>query len=88
MGVFRVKELAIARGMSQEDLAIKSGVKMHTVQRIWQNTIERPYADTLIALADALGVSVKELYTDGKGSYTPRSKNTRPATQEPVELAA
>lgn len=81
MGVFRVKELAVARGLSQEQLAFKSGVKIHTVQRIWQNSIERPYADTLIALADALGVSVKDLYTDGKGAYTPKDKNARPAMQ-------
>jgi len=79
MGTFRVKELAVARGMSQEDLAIKSRVKLHTVQRIWQNKIERPYADTLIALADALGVSVKELYTDGIGAYNPKDKSKAPS---------
>lgn len=63
MGTFRIKELAQAQGLSQEALAIKSRVRVRTVQRLWQNTIERPYAETLIRLADALGVSVQELYT-------------------------
>jgi transcriptional regulator with XRE-family HTH domain len=63
MATFRIKELAQARGLTQEDLAIKSRVRMRTVQRLWQDTIEKPYADTLIKLAGALGVSVQELYT-------------------------
>lgn len=63
MATFRIKELAQARGMTQEDLAIKSRVRMRTVQRLWQDTIDKPYAETLIKLADALGVSVQELYT-------------------------
>lgn len=63
MATFRVKELAQAQGLSQEALAIKSRVRVRTVQRIWQDAIERPYAETLIRLADALGVSVQELYT-------------------------
>ena len=63
MATFRIKELAEARGLNQEDLAFKSHVKMRTVQRLWQDKIERPYAETLIRLADALEVPVKELYT-------------------------
>lgn len=63
MGTFRIKELAQAQGLSQEALAIKSRVRVRTVQRLWQNSIEKPYAETLIRLADALGVSVQELYT-------------------------
>lgn len=63
MGTFRIKELAQAQGLSQEALAIKSRVRVRTVQRLWQDTIDKPYAETLIKLADALGVSVQELYT-------------------------
>ena len=69
MGKFRIKELAHARGMSQETLAFKSGVKMRTVQRLWQNKVAGPPVDTMIALADALGVSVRELYADEKEAY-------------------
>jgi len=63
MATFRIRELAQAQGLSQEALAIKSRVRVRTVQRLWQDTIEKPYAETLIRLADALGVSVQELYT-------------------------
>lgn len=63
MATFRIKELAQQQGLSQEELAIKSRVRMRTVQRLWQDSIEKPYAETLIKLADALGVSVQELYT-------------------------
>lgn len=63
MATFRIKELAQAQGLSQEALAIKSRVRVRTVQRLWQDSIEKPYAETLIRLAGALGVSVQELYT-------------------------
>lgn len=63
MATFRIKELAQQQGMTQEDLAIKSRVRIRTVQRLWQDTIEKPYAETLIRIAGALGVSVQELYT-------------------------
>lgn len=63
MATFRIRELAQAQGLSQEALAIKSRVRVRTVQRLWQDTIDKPYAETLLKLADALGVSVQELYT-------------------------
>lgn len=81
MGKFRIKELAHARGMVQEDLAFKSGIKLRTVQRLWQNKIANPSIDTMIALADALGVSVKDLYADEKQSYNPPNANAQPAMQ-------
>lgn len=82
MKKLRVKELAIEQGMSQEDLAIKSRVKIHTVQRIWQGKSERPYADTLIAIARALGVSIEALYIEEKESYNPEH------TLKPSQVAA
>lgn len=72
MGKFRIKELAHDRGMVQEDLAFKSGIKLRTVQRLWQNKIANPSIDTMIALADALGVTVKDLYADEKQAYNPQ----------------
>lgn len=61
---FRVKELAQAQGLTQEDLAQRSKVKLATLQRLWQNKgTSDARAKTLFALAEALGVEVKELYT-------------------------
>ena len=71
MAAFRIKELAQARGMSQESLAFKSGVRMRTVQRLWQNKITRAELLTMIKIADALGVDVRELYADQNESYNP-----------------
>jgi transcriptional regulator with XRE-family HTH domain len=76
MGKFRIKELAQARGMSQEMLAFKSGVKMRTVQRLWQNKIERASVDIMIPIADALGVDVKDLYAERSESYNPEQSKS------------
>lgn len=71
MGKFKIKELAQARGLTQETLAIKSGVKMRTIQRLWQNKIHRVELLMMIKIADALGVDVRDLYADQDESYNP-----------------
>lgn len=70
MAKFKIKELAQARGLTQETLAIKSGVKMRTVQRLWQNKVHRVELLIMIRIADALGVDVRDLYADEDESYT------------------
>lgn len=65
MTKFRVKELAKARGMTSEELAIKSGVKISTVRNIWQNRVSDPNYSTLSAIAVALEVSIEELVDRG-----------------------
>lgn len=82
MATFRIKELAQAQGLSQEALAIKSRVRVRTVQRLWQDAIEKPYAETLIRIAGALGVSVQELYT------SEGLKSTLEDTRMPMSAAA
>lgn len=61
MATFRVKELARARGLTSEELAIKSGVKVSTVRNLWQNRVSDPSFSTLQAIAQALGVSIEDL---------------------------
>lgn len=61
MARFRVKELAKARGMTSEELALKSGVKISTVRNLWQNRVSDPNYSTLLAIAGALGVRIEEL---------------------------
>jgi transcriptional regulator with XRE-family HTH domain len=58
---FRVKELARERGLTSEELAIKSGVKVSTVRNLWQNRVSDPSFSTLHAIAQALGVSIEDL---------------------------
>jgi DNA-binding Xre family transcriptional regulator len=65
----RVKELVETQGMSIAKLARKADLDGRTVYRI----VHDPYAEvttvTLGRLAEALGVSVKDLVEDGPGSH-------------------
>lgn len=64
MATLRVKELATAQGFTQETLAFKSGVKMRTVQRLWQDKIPHPRTEIMIKIAGVLNVPIQELYTE------------------------
>lgn len=57
----RVKELAQARGMSQRELARRSGLHVSTVRRIFQNPHTITRLKTLGRLADALQARCGEL---------------------------
>jgi transcriptional regulator with XRE-family HTH domain len=67
MTKFRVKELARERGLTSEELAIKSGVKVSTVRNLWQNRVSDPSFSTLHAIAQALGVSIEDLVNPNEG---------------------
>lgn len=56
----RVKELRARRGLSQEQLAEKSGLSLRTIQRI-ENGETVPRGDTLRRLTVALQVSPDEI---------------------------
>jgi len=62
----RIRELRTARGLSQEELAFKSGV-----HRTYLGGIERgernPSLRNISAIAKALGVEIFELFLFGKG---------------------
>ena len=61
----RVRELRMLRGLSQEELAFKSGV-----HRTYLGGIERgernPSLRNISAIAEALGIQVSELFLFGK----------------------
>lgn len=61
MTKFRVKELARQRGLTSEELALKSGLKISTVRNLWQNRVSDPNYSTLSAIARALEVTIEEL---------------------------
>jgi len=83
MTKFRVKELARAKGMTSEELSMKSGVKISTVRNIWQGRVTDPSYSTLSAIARALDVSIEELEDksgpDGVQSSKSRSLSVVPA---------
>lgn len=59
---YRVKELAKSRGVTQFELASKSGVSISVVQRLWQNRAPDGIRhNTLDSIAKALDVQISEL---------------------------
>lgn len=55
-----IKQLRKAKGLSQEELAIKLNVVRQTVSK-WENGLSVPDSSMLISLADEFGVSVSDL---------------------------
>lgn len=68
----RVRELRLAKGLSQEELAFKANV-----HRTYLGGIERgernPALQNISSIAAALGVSLAELFSFGRECGTPRT---------------
>lgn len=60
----RLRELRQARGLTQRQLADKSGVNRATLQNLELSRVTRPWQHVINALADALGVAPDDLTTD------------------------
>jgi len=56
-----LKSIRNKKGWSQEKLAREANISYHTVVKIEQSVIKNPRIETVIKLADALGVSIDEL---------------------------
>lgn len=72
----RVRELRIARGMTQQALAVAAGLSISAVVHIEAGRIPDPRLSTVKALAQALGVPVDELARNG-GEAKPAQKRSR-----------
>jgi len=60
----RIREFRIKAGVTQEDLAHKVGVTVHTIWRLENDSRVNPRLGTLRAVAKALGVSLAEIIRD------------------------
>ena len=60
-----IRKLRRAKGLSQEDLAVRLHVVRQTVSK-WENGRSVPDADVLIRMAEVLDVSVSELLGTGR----------------------
>jgi transcriptional regulator with XRE-family HTH domain len=61
---YRVKQLAKERGMTQFELAVKSGVSMSAIRLFWVDRVpDGVRYSTLTAIAAALGVTIDDLTT-------------------------
>ncbi len=58
-----LKRLRQAAGLTQAQLAEKTGISLRTVQT-WENVERMPLANAAVKLAKALGVTVEQLVAD------------------------
>ena len=56
-----LKKLRQKKGWSQEKLAREAGISYNTLIKIERGVIKNPKIDTIIKIANALGVSIDEL---------------------------
>ena len=61
---FKLREIRVAKGMSQEELEKASGISRQTISSIENEKSVSVMSGTLIALARALGVTVDEIFFD------------------------
>jgi uncharacterized Tic20 family protein/DNA-binding XRE family transcriptional regulator len=73
----KIQELRKEKGMTQEDLAEKTGLSVRTIQRIESGEVD-PRTYTLHQIADALGIDITELTKDpGEEDDQPGKKDER-----------
>lgn len=58
----KIREIRIEKGMTQEELAERSGVSRVSISLIENGKITNVSSNTLRALADALGVSLDAIF--------------------------
>ena len=62
----RLKELRLAAGMTQDELAEKTGIKKQSISR-YENSEREPNIRTAKRIADALGVTLESMSTEKPG---------------------
>ena len=60
--VFRVKQLRLEKGMSQAELAERSGLSRQAIIKIENDDIGRVRVKTIIAVASALDIEPADLF--------------------------
>jgi len=65
----KVKELREALGISQNELARRSGVRQATISDIEAEKTTQPWIGTIVKLAAALGCKVEELLEDEEENH-------------------
>ena len=65
---YRVKEMREEKRMTQEELAAASGVSRGTIVAIESGEAKDVLVSTLLKLADAMGVSVNDIFFEAVSS--------------------
>lgn len=61
---YKVKELRLARGMTQEELSRKSGVSRQIISNLENDDITVTSTNTLVRIAKALDAKVSDIFLD------------------------
>ena len=56
-----IKKIRVKKGMTQDDLVRKSGVKHTTLTKIESNVVTKPTVQTVAKIAKALGIAIEDL---------------------------
>jgi transcriptional regulator with XRE-family HTH domain len=64
----RLRRLRRAAGLTLRELASRAGLDLSTVHKLEQGRIDNPRLNTLVALAEALGVTVAALVEGSAGA--------------------
>jgi transcriptional regulator with XRE-family HTH domain len=59
-----IKDIREKQGLTQVQLAEKSGIKQNTISDLETGNIKSPSLDTAVKLARALGVAIEELFPE------------------------
>lgn len=61
----RIREIREKMGMTQEELAARSGVSRQTISALENGTERSVLSKTLVAIAEALGTTVDKIFITG-----------------------
>lgn len=61
---YKVKELRVARGMTQEELSKKSGVSRQIISNLENNDVAVTSTNTLSRIAKALDANISDIFLD------------------------
>lgn len=64
--MIRLRELRIQKGLTQQELATKSGIAQGIISGIESGATQNPRFDTVVKLADALNCPLTDFLHEGK----------------------
>lgn len=62
---YKIKEFREARGMTQEELAVSSGISRGTISALENGTTRTTTTKTLLQIAKALDTTVDQIFFEG-----------------------